>query len=152
MCRSLTYFSEFSSSSFYLFVLFIHLTFSVFTLISSFFFLLGFFSSRHSLLHQDSYSSSSSSLIEFWEDVSLTWVIGVWLCSRTANMRVYFCKVDGRYSVVLCVGVTARKTGATDKKNLHAHKHHTEANGSPFLLKCRKFLWERHNGEDLLIQ
>lgn len=24
----------------------------------------------HSLLHQDSYSSSSSSLIEFWEDVS----------------------------------------------------------------------------------
>lgn len=27
--------------------------------------------SLHSLLHQDSYSSSSSSLIEFWEDVSL---------------------------------------------------------------------------------
>lgn len=25
----------------------------------------------HSLVHQDSYSSSSSSLIEFWEDVSL---------------------------------------------------------------------------------
>lgn len=30
----------------------------------------------HSLVHQDSYSSSSSSLIEFWEDVSSSWLGG----------------------------------------------------------------------------
>lgn len=30
----------------------------------------------HSLVHQDSYSSSSSSLIEFWEDVSFSWLGG----------------------------------------------------------------------------
>lgn len=33
--------------------------------------------SLHSLLHQDSYSSSSSSLIEFWEDVSLEECVSV---------------------------------------------------------------------------